>query len=281
MKHVDVDAGDDLTLHCTVRGNGPPLIMLHGFTGSGETWESIFGRLAQAHEIITIDLPGHGRSSAPGDPARYSLDRFAGDLARVLDVLSYERVAVLGYSLGGRAALQFALSYGERVAALILESTSPGISDKAERANRIAADGELAAMIEREGVAAFVERWERLPLWDSQRGAPDSSRKRLRQQRLANRPGGLANSLRGAGAGAWIPVTDRLASVAAPTLVVAGALDEKYVALAKLLAASIPDAGLLIVPGAGHAVHFERPDALDSEVSAFLDRVPSSGSRWL
>ena len=255
--------------------------MLHGFTGSSDTWEALSGHLAHRHEVFALDMPGHGRSSAPADAARYSLDRFAADLACVLDVVSLQKVAVLGYSMGGRAAIQFALAHGDRVAALILESTSPGIPDTVEREARLAADAELASMIERDGVAAFVDRWERLPLWESQSALPDSAREKLRLQRLANRPDGLANSLRGAGAGSSVPVTGRLASIAAPALVVAGALDAKYVGLAPLLVASLPDARLDIIPGAGHAVHLEQPDALARSAGDFLRRVPIAGSRWL
>lgn len=276
-----MDAGDGLVLHCSAIGTGPPVVLLHGFTGSAGTWETLSGQLAWSHEVIALDMPGHGRSSAPADPARYSLDRFPADLAVVLDALSLRKVVLLGYSMGGRAAMQFAISRGDRLAALILESTSPGVSDPTERVGRVAADSELASMIERDGVSAFVERWEKLPLWESQQALPDSIREMLRLERLANRPAGLANSLRGAGAGATMPVTGRMASISVPALVVAGALDEKHAGLARLLATSLPHATLRIIPDAGHAVHLEKPDALERHVREFLQSLPAAGSRWL
>lgn len=280
-RHYDVDVGDGLSLHCVATGSGPPVVLLHGFTGSGGSWEALCGQIGGTYEVISLDMPGHGRSSAPSDPARYSLDRFSVDLALVLDKLSLGKVALLGYSMGGRASLHFALSHGDRLAALILESTSPGISDPTDRVQRLAADSALATTIECDGIPAFVEQWERLPLWESQQALAESMREKLRIQRLANRPGGLANSLRGAGAGATVPVTDQLGSVAMPTLVVAGALDGKYTGLARVLAQSIPGARLDVVPGAGHAVHFENPDALARIISDFLLSVPRAGSRWL
>ena len=124
--------------------------------------------------------------------------------------------------MGGRVALHVALRLAaaapERLAALVLESASPGIADDGERAARRAADDALADEIERDGVAAFVERWERLPLCDSQRALPASARERLRAQRLASDPRGLANSLRGLGAGATQPLHHRLRELGLPTL---------------------------------------------------------------
>jgi 2-succinyl-6-hydroxy-2,4-cyclohexadiene-1-carboxylate synthase len=280
VEPLDVDAGDGLHLRVARTGDGAPLVLLHGFTGSIGTLaplgDALLGRVA----TISVDLPGHGGSSAPATPARYALHRFADDLAHVLDVLGVERTAVLGYSLGGRAALRFALHHPTRVAALVLESASPGILDPAERAARVASDAALADAIERDGVAAFVDRWERLPLWASQVSLPQETRARLRAQRMANRAHGLAHSLRGAGAGAEPPVLQRLGELRVPTLLVAGALDETYVALARHMHTAIPGAALAVVPDAGHAVHLERPAALAALVTAFLDGVPRSAGRW-
>ena len=189
---VDVDVGDGLQLHVVRSGSGPALLMLHGFTGSAATWAPLSEALGDRFATIAVDLPGHRASSAPADSARYALGRLAADLARVLDRLGVARAAVLGYSMGGRAALRFALEHPDRVTALVLESSSPGIADPAERASRRAADVALAEAIERDGVAAFVERWEALPLWATQRALPAAARDKLRAQRLANTPLGLS-----------------------------------------------------------------------------------------
>ena len=272
--------GDGLRLHVARSGDGPPLVLLHGFTGSTESWEPLRAALGDRVATLAVDLPGHGHSGAPEDPARYALCRFADDLARALDALDVRRAAVLGYSMGGRAALRFALQHPQRVAALVLESASPGLADVRERTERHAADLALADTIERDGVGAFVDEWERLPLWASQAALPERARARLRAQRLRNHAHGLANSLRGGGAGAEPPVTERLGALRMPGLVVAGALDAKYVAIGRLLAAAMPRARLDLVPGAGHAVHLERPTELADAVMAFLAEVPVAGGRW-
>jgi 2-succinyl-6-hydroxy-2,4-cyclohexadiene-1-carboxylate synthase len=265
----DIDVGDELRLHVVSSGEGPPLLLLHGFTGSLSTWDYFRSKLDSSFRVIAVDLPGHGQSSIPKDPARYSLDRLSTDLAKVLDGLEIESAAVFGYSMGGRAALRFALNEPTRLGALILESTTPGI-DEASRAQRAQADGLLADMIERDGVAAFVARWERLPLWNTQARMPDAGRQALHNQRIANDPRGLANSLRGAGSAADPAVTARLGEIQAPTLILTGELDTKYIEIGRILQSGIPNAEMQIIPDAGHAIHLERPDAVIDAVQGFL-----------
>ncbi len=273
VEHHMIDVREGLRLHVAIGGHGPPLVLLHGFTGSAETWAPLRAMLGMARTTVAVDLPGHGESDAPDDPARYALPRFADDLAHVLDVLRMPRVALLGYSLGGRAALHFALRHHRYLSALVLESASPGIGDERDRALRAAEDKALADAIEREGIDAFVARWEALPLWESQRQLSDDVRARLRAQRLANRQRGLANSLRAAGVAVEPALTEQLlAAVSIPVLLVAGALDAKYVAIGNALQVALPQAERAIVAGAGHTVHLERPEEFAALVTHFLAR---------
>jgi 2-succinyl-6-hydroxy-2,4-cyclohexadiene-1-carboxylate synthase len=274
-----VDVGDGLHLSVACAGSGPRVMLLHGFTGAAESWAPLLPALHD-YASIAVDLPGHGRSGAPDEASRYALHRTVDDLARVLDALGVERAVVIGYSMGGRVALHFSLAHQARVAALVLESASPGIANAAERAARVESDHALADAIARDGVAAFVDRWEELPLWASQAALPRSVRMQLRDQRLRNVATGLANSLRGAGAGVDLLAPDRLAEQRAPALLVAGARDARYVAHARAMAAAMPDARVEIVRDAGHAVHLERPEALSAIVRRFLGEVASGDARW-
>jgi 2-succinyl-6-hydroxy-2,4-cyclohexadiene-1-carboxylate synthase len=262
-----------IALEVAEEGDGPAVLLLHGFTGSAGTWAPLARSLAAGYATIAPSLPGHGRSDAPRDPARYDVASCVGDLLALLDARGIERAAVVGYSMGGRVALHLARAAPERVRALVLESASPGIADEAERAARRRSDEALAGSIEREGIAAFVARWERLPLFASQASLPAAVREALRARRLASDPAGLANSLRGIGAGAVAPLWAWLGEVAAPTLVVAGALDQKYRTIGAAMASAIPGARLAVVEGAGHAVHLERPEEHTRLVRAFLDEV--------
>ena len=262
-------AVNGVRLNVDVRGEGPALLLLHGFTGSGATWAPHLDAW-RGFTAIAVDLLGHGESDAPPDPRRYTMERCIDDLSALLDELGIRRAAVLGYSMGGRLALRLALHAPERVSALVLESASPGIEDSTEREERVRSDGALADSIERDGIEAFVDRWQALPLFATQARLPETVRNELRRQRLSNDPVGLANSLRGIGSGAQEPVLDQLSDVSIPTLLLAGAEDEKYCALARRMAAALPCSKLEIVSGAGHTVHLEQPNAFASAVEEFL-----------
>jgi len=259
-----------LTYRVQVTGDGPPLLLLHGFTGSGDSWAPLVPFFAARYRTIAPDLVGHGETDAPADPERYRMERCVEDLVAILDALAVDRCHVLGYSMGGRVALHLALAVPERVWTLVLVGASPGIPDPAERAARVKQDEALAAYIEQAGIAAFVERWEQLPLFATQKRLPEAVRAAIRAQRLRNRPEGLANSLRGMGAGAQVPLVDRLHEVAMPCLLMAGELDEKYRRLVGEMAERMPRAETAIVAGAGHAVHVEQPEAFLQRVFAFL-----------
>ena len=278
---MEITVADGLRFHVASAGTGPSVVLLHGFTGSTETWTELQATLSDRFRTIAVDITGHGRSAAPTDPERYSLVRFADDLRDILDGLAIPRAALLGYSMGGRAALRFVLRYPDRVAGLILESTSPGISDPVERDHRIAADLALAQSVERDGVTAFMDRWEQLPLWDSLAAAPESLRHRLRAQRLTNRATGLANSLRGAGAAADPPVVDDLSTIRTLVRIIAGVLDARYVRLGQLMAAAIPHADLNLIDGAGHMAHLERPEQFAELAGSFLDSLDTRDGDWL
>jgi 2-succinyl-6-hydroxy-2,4-cyclohexadiene-1-carboxylate synthase len=153
---------------------------------------------------------------------------------------------------------------------LILESASPGIDDDGERRLRAVADNALADSIEAHGVAAFVDQWERLPMWASQKSLSHEARYRQRTIRLRNRAIGLANSLRGMGQGSQPSFWSALPSLHVPTLLIAGAEDYKFAAIAARMQALLPDAALAIVPQAGHAVHLEQTDRYFDLITTFL-----------
>jgi 2-succinyl-6-hydroxy-2,4-cyclohexadiene-1-carboxylate synthase len=220
---------------------------------------------------VAVDLIGHGDSDTPADPARYTMPNAVADLVSLVDqVGGSERFGVLGYSMGARVALHLAAACPQRIAALVLESGSPGLRDPEERRTRRAADEALAARIEHDGVAAFVDEWERLPLFASQATLSPKVLLELRQQRLRNTATGLANSLRGMGTGAQEPLWERLHEIAAPTLIIAGALDLKFRHIAQEMARGMPQAHVEIVREAGHAVHLERPDVFDGLALGFV-----------
>lgn len=250
----------------------PVLVLLHGFTGSALSWAAHIEALSDLCTIVAIDALGHGLSDAPADPARYSMRHVAADTLAVMDHLGFERFGLLGYSMGGRMALHIAVAAGPRLDLLILESASPGLRTADERAARVAADEKLAELLEREGITAFVDRWEQAPLFASQQSLPLAVLAAQRDQRLRSNPLGLAASLRGAGTGAQDPLHDRLATLAVPSLLIVGEADAKFRAIAQEMQQALPQAELVVVAGAGHSVHLEAPQEFDSLVRQFIRR---------
>jgi 2-succinyl-6-hydroxy-2,4-cyclohexadiene-1-carboxylate synthase len=253
---TDHEAPGGRSLHRLVEGGegAARVVLVHGFTQTQAAWEPVAARLRARWRLVRVDLPGHGGSAG----VRAGFAETVGLVGECGG-----RAAYVGYSLGGRLCLRLALDRPELVAALVLLGASPGIADPAARAERRAADETLAAGIERDGVAAFLDRWLAGPLFATLPAARAGV-----ADRLANTPAGLASALRLLGAGAQAPLWDRLAGLRCPTLLVAGALDGKFAAIAAEMAAAIgPTARRALVPGAGHAAHLERP----AEVAALLD----------
>ncbi len=248
----------------------PPLILLHGFTGSAASWGKHLDTLAShGFRVIALDMLGHGQSDAPMDPQRYTIEECEADILAVLDALSVQKgkAILLGYSMGGRIALYTAFSGFFR--ALILESASPGLADPLERAQRKNSDEQLADRIERDGIEAFIAYWESLPLFASQQRLPYEQQHALHAQRENNRSLGLANSLRGVGTGVQPALQERLATLTIPVLLLAGILDTKFCTIAQHMAQSLPHAQLHIIPDAGHTVHLEQPELFDQIVIDF------------
>ena len=275
MPRIDV-AG--LGLHIQQQGSGPPVVLLHGFTGSSETWASLTELLAPHFEVVAVDIVGHGLSDSPEEVDRYRMERCVDDLVEVIAKLGHRRATWLGYSMGARAALSLAVRHPEVAEALVLEGVTAGLADPVLRAERIASDERLADRIERWGLESFIDFWQSIALWDTQATMPAARLAALRGQRLAGSPRGLANSLRGMGNGAQQPVHAKLAELSPPVLLLAGALDAKFTTIAAELAELLPRAEVASIPGTGHAAHFEDPQTFNWTVLDYLRKIHGRGS---
>ena len=256
--------------HYEVKGEGEPLLLLHGFTGSLASWRAHEDTLSQQHRMITIDLLGHGRTDAPEAVGRYSIENNAADVAHLVGQITSGPVNLLGYSMGARLALYLAVARPSLIKTLILESASPGLQTETERRVRVRHDEQLANEIERDGIEAFVCYWEAIPLFSSQAILTSPVRAALHEQRLQNRAVGLANSLRGMGTGAQPSLWDHLPELELPILVMTGELDQKYVQLGERMSALAPAALHEVVLEAGHMIHLEKPEMFSELVQFFL-----------
>lgn len=254
-------------------GRGPALVLLHGYTGSGRSMARIARAFESDFDTIAPDLPGHGRSVDRVAGRAYDFDACIDDLAATLDAAGHREAHWLGYSMGARLALACAVRFPARVASLTLLAGRAGIADPEERTARRLADDALAARIEDRGVEAFVDEWLAQPLFATLRRFGPQFVARERTERLMNDAQGLAAGLRALGPGAQPPLFDALAQVEVPVLLVAGALDVRFVAAAHELARRLARAEVCVIPDAGHAAHLEQPEAVLRIVGEFLRRV--------
>lgn len=267
---MKVETTPGFALNVDIAGHGPALVMLHGFTGSGGSWGDFGELLAGSFTTVRIDIVGHGRSDAPAALDRYRMPRVASDLVAAVAKAGFDRAHWLGYSMGGRTALHVAAAHPDAVERMVLIGASPGIADRTEREARVAADESLARRIEDDGIEAFVDYWENIPLFASQRSLAAPLRARIRAGRLACRTLGLANSLRGMGAGAQEPLYQALPGIDLPTLLLAGSEDSKYTEIGASMAAAMPRARFLAAAGSGHAAQLEQPEFCAGAITAFL-----------
>lgn len=231
-----------------------PLVMLHGFTHTGASWDRVRATLSERYRPIAPDLRGHGAASST---VPVTLTAVIGDVA----ALTPERFMLAGYSMGGRIALHVALALGPRVRRLLLIGASPGLADAGERARRREADERLADELEQLSIEALAERWAQTPVLA---GQPPGVRTAVHADRLRSTPTGLARALRGLGAGALPSLWDQLDELRTPVTLVVGERDQKFTAVAERMAARLPAGEVHLVPGCGHAVHLEAPAVIAS-----------------
>lgn len=192
------------------------------------------------------------------------------DLEALFEHMKLDSFYLVGYSMGGRISLAYTIKYPERVKALILESSSPGLSEERDREERIKADKLLANKIIDEGIASFVEKWEDIPLFATQKSLPIEKREAIRKERLRQSEIGLANSLLGGGTGSQKSYWEALFSIQNPVFLITGELDAKFVAIAREMRALAPTWRHIVVPGTGHAIHVEKPRLFATMIMEYL-----------
>jgi 2-succinyl-6-hydroxy-2,4-cyclohexadiene-1-carboxylate synthase len=242
-----------------VKGEGFPLVFLHGFTGDTRTWDEITEQFKKNYQCISIDIIGHGKTDSPSDAVRYTMDAVSDDIRCLLVQLGVKKAAFVGYSMGGRLALHFSILYPDYVSALLLESASPGLRTEEEQAERRERDQALADKILDEGIRSFVDFWEEIPLFSTQKRLPSVKQENVRKQRLQQSPVGLSNSLKGMGTGAQPSWWATLGNLIVPVIILVGELDRKFVQIAQDMIDENPDFEIFTFIDTGHAIHVEEP----------------------
>lgn len=247
---------DGVKINYEVHGNGPPLILTHGYSLTSQMWQGQVEALSRHHRLILWDMRGHGRSDYPDDPDAYSEAQTVGDIAALLDEVGAERAIVGGLSLGGYMSLAFYGAHPERVRALLIIDTGPGFKkDEAREAwNKRAHD--TAARYEREGLSVLESSsGERIDV--THRDAT-----------------GLAHAARGMLIQRDARVIELLPGITVPSLIVVGAEDTPFLAASEYMAAKIPGAKKRVIASAGHIVNIDQSQAFIDAVLPFLDGLP-------
>lgn len=243
---------DGVRIHFDALGDGPCVLLTHGYAASSRMWKAQREALAGSHRTILWDMRGHGDSGTPADPSAYSVDAAIGDMAAILDACGESAAILAGMSLGGYMSLAFHRAHRERVRALVLVDTGPGFRSDESRAawNRYAL--ETAERYARDGLDAL----------------PDSPEVASAAHRSAR---GLELAARGMLVQRDAGVIESLRSINVPTLIVVGAEDKPFLDAAAYMARVIPGAIKEVIPGAGHAPNLERPDRFNEALLRFLE----------
>src|ERR1700716_705042 len=247
---------DGVNIYYEVHGSGPPLLLTHGYSSTSAMWQGQIEALSKRHKLVLWDMRGHGQSDYPDDPAAYSEALTVADIAALLDVVGAERAIVGGLSLGGYMSLAFFRAHPERVRALLIIDTGPGFKkdDARDAWNKRA--HETGDRFEREGLEVL------------------KSLSRERSSVVHRDASGLARAARGMLTQRDAGVIETLPHIKVPSLVVVGADDTPFLAASDYMAAKIPGAQKVVIPGAGHAANIDQPQAFIDAVLPFLDRIP-------
>ena len=244
--------------HDSIGSGDPEIVFVHGFTQTRSSWRRCADMLADRYRCVLVDAPHHGEAQSHDFDHAHAA-RAVGDSAR--------NGVLVGYSMGGRLALEAALYGNVALRALVLVSTTAGIESAVDRERRRDDDETLASRIESIGTAAFLAEWLAQPLFaHSQRDPEDLA------GRATNLAESLAKSLRRCGAAEQRPSWNELHRLAIPTLIVAGSDDAKYVGLARRLHEGIAGSELVVIDHAGHSVHLDQPERFTAILGDFLDR---------
>jgi pimeloyl-ACP methyl ester carboxylesterase len=243
---------DGVELYYEVHGQGPALLLTHGYSATSQMWRGQIEALSQHHQLILWDMRGHGQSDYPEDPAAYSEPATVADMAALLDAVGAKTAIVGGLSLGGYMSLAFHRVHPERVRALLIIDTGPGYRKDEARAGWNATSLKTAERYETEGLGRL---------------ASGSVEMRTSHHRNAE---GLAKAARGMLTQRDAAVLESLPTIRVPSIVVVGANDTPFLNASDYMAAKIPGARKVVIPDAGHAANIDQPEAFNAAIVAFL-----------
>jgi pimeloyl-ACP methyl ester carboxylesterase len=250
-------------------GGVPALLLLHGYMGSGLDWIDVAPALAGSRQVVAYDHRGHGDSGHAADPSSYTFDQLAADLAAFIAVRGMAPVDLLGHSMGGVVALMHTLRHPQTVRSLVLVDTA------AAPAGNLPMDvlAPLIAMGREQGMQAVAQVVADFAVSTRAGGGADEN---VIRDRAVAKFSGLDVEAMAAFARELVSypsMADQLGRIACPVAVIVGENDEGLRDAAEVMAARIPAARLVVIPGAGHSPQEDRPHEVVAAVLEHLDRV--------
>lgn len=249
-----------------------PVLFLHGFSGSANDWKDFLELIPEGFFPLALNLPGHGNNICNLQAENYSSISTSNQIKAIIDELNFQEIIIVGYSMGGRAALSFSNIFPYKVKGLFLESTSPGIDNPEERIERNKKDKELAGFILNNTIEKFVDYWMDQPLFSTLKNLTPEIVYNIKKSKQGNKREGLANSLRGFGTGIMPPLWNSLSSIHSPVYLITGELDEKFTLINKEMKKLLPKAGHTVIKNCGHNVHLENPEEFLNVLVLFLNQ---------
>ncbi|MBT94622.1 MAG: 2-succinyl-6-hydroxy-2,4-cyclohexadiene-1-carboxylate synthase [Acidimicrobiaceae bacterium] len=243
-------------------------IILHGLLGNNQSMQELAGYLSTPYLIP--DLVGHGKSPSPNELKHYTLDAMASQIHKITEESLQTPFDLIGYSMGARLALRYAIENKNDLRSLTLIGGTPGIQEDASRHQRALDDVRKVALLEDRGILEFINFWEKQPIFSSQRRLPAEKLLEQRRIRLTTKPMPLANHLRASGSGVMNPLWNQIHELCIPVLILVGAYDAKYIEIGERMKSIIPMSTLKIINGAGHAVHLEKPEESANAINKFI-----------
>ncbi len=239
-------------LHYETHGEGYPVVFVHGYGATLDSWRFQVEAFSRTHQFIIFDLLGHGKSGTPVSADEYSSDAVVADIFQLLDGMGIQKAVIGGHSMGAYIAMRCQSTHPERVSGLIVIGGGPGFHTAARREawNRVWVT--YAEVLEKEGLQAFTTKFPWLV-----RGTGHS-------------PTGLANTARIMIRQDDSRVIDGLARIRVPTLVVIGERDKYNLRPVQYIAKAVTHARHEIIPGAGHAASEDNPEGFNAAVLDFL-----------
>ncbi|HXC55436.1 MAG TPA: alpha/beta fold hydrolase [Rhizomicrobium sp.] len=248
-------ARDGVDIYYEVHGEGPVILLTHGYSATAGMWAGQVAPLSKRHKLVLWDMRGHGQSDYPADQAQYSEEATVADMAALLDTVGAKTAIVGGLSLGGYMSLAFHATHPERVRALLIIDTGPGFKKDDAREGWNQNARRTADRYEKDGLGLL--------------GSASAERATARHRDAT----GLARAGRGMLTQKTARVIESLPHIQVPSLVVVGANDTPFLAASDYMAAKIPRAEKAVIPDAGHAANIDNPAAFNAAIETFLNAL--------